>query len=286
VELLVVIGVIAILAALLLPVLSRAKIKAEAIACRSNLHQWGFAFAGYLGDFGVYAASGVADDPNLPAGTEWFWRLEPYSGERFRVSADASVEIWTSTSGIKVCPWYRRLGGPLAFTTRVPWAAGTHKEVVQGYDYNKRGFLTGATLPTVSYGLGGDPLPGVNLAPYPGAIRCVREGDVICPSDMLLMGDDSLAVVGPSFLDSWLPGIEWPSMWSLLGYSISDSSGLQTRSARLMQMRHAGQWNMVFCDGHAMGFKIRELFNYHSDMVLMRWDRDHVAHRTGLSGLP
>ena len=43
-ELLVVITVIGILAALLLPVLSRAKLRALDIQCKSNLHQWTIAW--------------------------------------------------------------------------------------------------------------------------------------------------------------------------------------------------------------------------------------------------
>ena len=54
VELLVVIGVIGILAALLLPTISQAKAKAQRTQCISNLHQIGVALQGFVTDKHVY----------------------------------------------------------------------------------------------------------------------------------------------------------------------------------------------------------------------------------------
>jgi len=87
IELLVVIAIIAILAAMLLPALSRAKAKAQQTQCLNNAHQLGFAAHLYVGDFNDCFPWGTEVKPGVPPETwtnssAWHIMLLPYLGSK------------------------------------------------------------------------------------------------------------------------------------------------------------------------------------------------------------
>jgi prepilin-type N-terminal cleavage/methylation domain-containing protein len=119
-ELLVVIAIIAILAALLFPVLSRAKAQAQSTACKNHLSQIGMAMAMYVSDIGKYP-------PTLGGGPPfetWADRLTTYSPVN-----------WTNTAW--QCPTYIANKGIAKFVPPPP--GGGEFTAWSSYSYNAYG---------------------------------------------------------------------------------------------------------------------------------------------------
>jgi len=93
VELLVVIGIIAALIAILLPVLNKARLSAQTIKCAANMRQIGTAFNRYVNDYRGYLPHPI--DPMYSSWTTqpWMSRLQPYLFNR-NIYTSVASEIY------------------------------------------------------------------------------------------------------------------------------------------------------------------------------------------------
>jgi len=104
IELLVVIAIIGILAAMLLPALNKAREKANAASCLSNMHQWALAIGMYNDDWNEYYPY---DGTFLCGGDVWTDVLPPYVGAPTLCSlynAVPSKAPGPGTKSIYICP--------------------------------------------------------------------------------------------------------------------------------------------------------------------------------------
>jgi prepilin-type N-terminal cleavage/methylation domain-containing protein len=241
IELLVVIAIIAILAALLLPALSRAKAQAKILQCKNNLRQIGVGMSLYIGDFGHYPYFVVYFGQHSPIKPlSWANLLVPYT-----------AQDWTNA--LYLCPDYKydTVGNVLG-------CDGTWGPGHCSYGYNAGGTAyvgnPAVVISTGEWFLGlwpdadGNPYPGGNS---PG----VRDTQVVAPSDMIMLQD----VLGYG-------GIIAPN---LIAYDYWKD--LAHKSA------HGKFANTVFCDIHVELGKREVLYRATPDSRL-RWNIDHQPH--------
>jgi prepilin-type N-terminal cleavage/methylation domain-containing protein/prepilin-type processing-associated H-X9-DG protein len=229
-EMLVVIAIIGILAALLMPSLSRAKQKAQQIQCVGNLRQFGLALQSFANGNLAYPSILVGTNGDNPG--VWTRQLECGG---FDVSKPPAKYLG---EGVWRCP-------------SASWGSERWRSnaVPACYGYNALGFGDY----TNTLGLSGGVLPGSH------SFDRIKDTEVVNPSQMMAIGD------------SFGGGIFF--MRKELYYPISWAHAV---------LRHQGEANVVFCDGHVESPTLGFVFTNTSDAALVRWNRDNQPHRNRL----
>jgi prepilin-type N-terminal cleavage/methylation domain-containing protein/prepilin-type processing-associated H-X9-DG protein len=165
VELLAVVAIVGILAALLLTTLSSAKAKAEGINCVNNLHQLGIGLQIIVQNDHAYPVIIMSTNEGYAATDRtWVARLER---EGLGVSQPGSNYF---QKGVWSCPsaqWSRYIL--------------EHMSPTASYGYNRYGIIWPGT--GTAFGLGG------NFDPTARVWRPITESEVVVPSDMMMIGD-------------------------------------------------------------------------------------------------
>jgi prepilin-type N-terminal cleavage/methylation domain-containing protein/prepilin-type processing-associated H-X9-DG protein len=249
-ELLVVMAIIVVLAALVLPVLISARRRAQQTKCVNNLRQLGLAVQLFVADNRVYP---LAANLNYRKGgdgehqTAWMTAIEAVlvHGDPVHPHSGGSMD-----RGVWACPSAPRPSGYPEFLR------------YSSYGYNWYGLSrSGAGL-----GLGGHDVWTSGSA---GTGSPVRDSEILNPSRMILLGDGFKG--GKAGI---VDGVV--SLWRDDTVQDVDGSTLRAKS------RHKQTANVAFCDTHVESPTLKSLFEDDTDGALALWNRDNRAHREQL----
>ena len=252
VELLVVITIIGLLAALMLPALSMAMVRARRIHCVNNVRQLGLGLHQFVEDnqaFPCYAEPSFGTNNVVINFNPWQERLQSELGK---------THPGFFQEGVWSCP-----------------AATTKQLGFTSYGYNAFGYSApGSGIGSNSFGLGGHTLALFQASGQtiirPKVVNLpVREADLASPSQMMAIAD--------GFRGN---GDQLGNGQSLFWReTFFDSGPFDTAK---VYSRHKGKANVVFCDGHVESPTLNSLFEDTSDDAFRRWNRDHQPHQDRL----
>jgi prepilin-type N-terminal cleavage/methylation domain-containing protein/prepilin-type processing-associated H-X9-DG protein len=219
IELLVVIAIIAILAALLLPALSRAKTKGQGIYCMNNLRQAGLAEIMYGSDNKDFFPRNSSGDPT-PSWVEGSlnWEMGNTDNTNIQKLLKAELGPYTKNPGLYRCP---------ADNFPVRMSGSYSSPRVRSISMN--GYIEGGA---------GDNSGGSSF--FPGNCRYDKTTDVIRPTpvDLWLFVDEHPDSINDGFM---INNIQDPNTWADLPASY-----------------HGGACGFTFADGHSELHKWRD----------------------------
>ncbi len=182
VELLVVISIIAILATLLFPVLTKARYEARNVVCRNNLRQISVALLSYTTTNARYPIYNQKEPSDWMAGYWWNSLALPLN-KQVKSSFGLMDAQFLCLGGVFQCPINSGTLSTMTYVSGTPFD-GQKKDMsmpsLLTYGYNAWG--TGD--PTLNLGLGGTEPTGKN--PY---YTSLSEGAVQAPSNLIMLGD-------------------------------------------------------------------------------------------------